>query len=140
MTAQMVNDALKQRLLRGTSVFIAESFGQAKLRGKNMIVSSKGTVECNGGDRCAGDWCAGLAVFVGTPESFKKDKKLAWRKGQIKICLTHVKDNGGALLVSPPLLHRPTSTAETPLVRLGEEAAAQKVSNNGEPEDRKSVV
>lgn len=130
MTAQTLN-ALKQRLTRGTHVSIADSFGQAKLRGKEMVVSSKGTVDCNGGDRCAGDWCSGLAVFTGTPESFKKDKKLAWRKGQVKICLTHLKDENGVLLVSPPLLSTPASIAETPLVRLGEEAVARSTAPNG---------
>lgn len=113
-----VNKVMKQRLTRGTPVIVAESFGQAKLRGKSRIVTSKGPVKCNKGGRCAGDWCVGLAVFVADPKSAKKDKKMGWRANTTKICLTHLKDEGGVLLLPPPLLQEP----EQPLRLLAEHA------------------
>jgi hypothetical protein len=103
MTAATVNQVMEQRLTRGTPVIVAESFGKAKLRGKKQIVTSKGPVKCNRGGRCAGNWCPGLAVFVAPEKSTKRDKKMGWRGGTVKVCLTHLKDADGDLLVPPPL-------------------------------------
>jgi hypothetical protein len=103
VTAQTVKKVMQQRLTRGTPVIVAESFGQAKLRGANMIVASKSTVKCNKGTRCAGPWCAEIAVFVTTPGSSKEEKEMGWRGGTTKICLTHLKDEEGSLLVPPPI-------------------------------------
>lgn len=104
MTAQTVKTVMEQRLIRGTRVMIADSFGKADLRGKEMIVASKGPVKCNGKGRCAGDWCIGLAVFLADPDSLHEDKEMGWRGGTTKVCLTHVKDNEGHLLLAPPAL------------------------------------
>lgn len=104
MTAQTVKTVMEQRLVRGSRVVIADSFGKADLRGKEMIVASKGPVKCNGKGRCAGDWCIGMAVFLANPESLNEDKEMGWRGGTTKVCLTHVKDNEGHLLLAPPAL------------------------------------
>ena len=106
MPAQTVNKVMQQRLTRGTPVIVGESFGRAKLRGKNQIVTSKGPVKCNKGGRCAGDWCIGMAVFVAAANSAKKDKKMGWRANTTKICLTHLKDSDGELILPPPLLRQ----------------------------------
>lgn len=116
-----VNKVMKQRLTRGTTVIVGNSFGQAKLRGKTQIVTSKGPVKCNGGGRCAGDWCLGLAIFVADARTAKKDKKMGWRGGTTKICLTHLKDESGHLLVPPPLLQQEED--EAPLRALAESAS-----------------
>lgn len=106
MTTQTVNKVMRQRLNRGTTVIVTDSlsFGQVKLRGKRLVVTSKGPVKCNGKGRCAGDWCIGLAVFVSDKKTAKEDKEMGWRKGTSKICLTHIKDQDGVLIVPPPLL------------------------------------
>lgn len=91
-------------LVRGTPVVVADSVGQPALRGAKMIVASKGSVKCNGKGRCAGPWCSGQAVFLTTPESNKEDKEMGWRGGTTKVCLTHVKDEEGNLIVPPPAM------------------------------------
>jgi hypothetical protein len=103
MTAQ-VAELLSQRLIRGNSVVVADSFGKAANRGQTMIVASKTTVKCNGKGRCAGDWCIGLSVFLTKKSSSKKDKEMGWRGGTVKVCLTHLKDEEGRLLLTPPAL------------------------------------
>jgi hypothetical protein len=95
---------MAQRLIRGTQVSIADSFGQAHLRGSKQIVASKGPVKCNGKGRCAGDWCIGLAVFLTDPDSKNDEKDMGWRSGTTKVCLTHVKDEEGNLVLPPPAL------------------------------------
>lgn len=95
---------MEQRLVRGTPVVIADSFGQAHLRGQRQVVASKGPVKCNGKGRCAGDWCIGLAVFVTDPETVNDDKDMGWRSGTTKVCLTHLKDEGGNLVLPPPAM------------------------------------
>jgi hypothetical protein len=127
-----VNKVMKQRLTRGTPVIVADSFGQAKLRGKSRIVTSKGPVKCNKGGRCAGDWCVGLAVFVADPKSAKKDKKMGWRANTTKICLTHLKDEGGVLVLPPPLLRQ---EPEQPLRLLAEHAQRFEGLEVSDPED-----
>jgi hypothetical protein len=104
MTATTVKKVMTERLKRGTSVVVADSFGQADLRGETMIVASKSVVKCNKGGRCAGNWCVGLAVFVTDPDEVNTDKDMGWRSGTTKICLTHLKDEEGELLVPPPIL------------------------------------
>lgn len=105
MTATTV-EVMQQRLTRGTPVIVADSFGKAKLRGAKQIVASKGTVDCNKGGRCAGDWCVGLAVFVTAPKNLKKDKEMGWRGGTTKICLTHLKNAKGELVLTPDVVNR----------------------------------
>jgi hypothetical protein len=97
---------MRQRLPRGTPVIVGDSFGTAALRSKSVVVTSKGPVKCNGKGRCAGDWCVGLAVFVASASSTKKDKKMGWRSKTKKVCLTHLKDEQGVLIVPPPLLRQ----------------------------------
>lgn len=111
MTASTVSKVMEQRLIRGTRVVVADSYGNPKFRGKTLVVASKSTVKCNGKGRCAGDgsWCVGKAVFLVTESSSRKDKKMGWRKGAEKICLTHLKDEGGVLLVPPPLTRQAAS-------------------------------
>lgn len=101
MTVQTAKKVMRQRLTRGTPVVIADSFGQAKLRGAKKIVASKGPVKCNKGGRCAGEWCIGLAVFVADPNTVNTDKKMGWRGNTAKVCLTHLKDNQGVLVLGP---------------------------------------
>ena len=108
MTAQTVKRVMMQRLTRGTPVIIADSFGQAKLRGATMIVASKATVKCNKGGRCAGDWCIGDAVFLTTPSTASEDKQMGWRRNTVKVCLTHLKTDQGALLLPPPDIDVPS--------------------------------
>jgi len=133
VTAQTVNKVMQQRLTRGTPVVVAESFGQAKLRGKTMIVTSKGPVKCNKGGRCAGDWCVGLAVFVADAKSSRKDKKMGWRSNTKKVCLTHLKDEGGVLVLPPPLIHQ-TPDLPTP-ARLRLDDVTGTPGNGGSIED-----
>lgn len=103
MNAQ-VQEVMEQRLIRGTRVVIADSFGKAALRGETMIVASHSTVKCNGKGRCAGNWCAELAVFVADAETINDEKEMGWRKGTTKVCLTHLKDEEGHLVLPPPAL------------------------------------
>jgi hypothetical protein len=113
---------MEQRLIRGTPVTIADSFGQAHLRGQKQVVASKGPVKCNGKGRCAGDWCIGLAVFVTDPETTHDDKDMGWRSGTTKVCLTHLKDEEGTLILPPPAMKvaqealRESSVANTPVL------------------------
>jgi len=117
-TVNAVNKVMQQRLIRGCPVIVADSVGQADLRGKTLIVSSKGPVKCNRGGRCAGDWCVGLAVFLADPKSSKKDKKMGWRKDTAKVCLTHIKDENGDLVVPPPFARQQTALRPRPSTRL----------------------
>jgi hypothetical protein len=67
-----------------------------------------------------------LAVFVAEAKSAKKDKKMGWRANTVKVCLTHLKDEQGVLLLTPPLLQQPAALATLtgrPSVRLAEEVA-----------------
>ncbi len=130
MTATTVNKVMQQRLTRGTPVKIADSFGQAKLRGASMIVASKSTVKCNKGGRCAGDWCVGSAVFLTTPETVGEDKQMGWRKNTVKVCLTHLKTDQGALLLPPPDLHLPS-----PILSRMPSRAEAVIPSNGSASD-----
>jgi len=124
-------EMLAQRLTRGQKVIVAESYGKANLRGKQMIVTSKSTVPCNGGGRCAGKWCVGAAIFATDVKSSKEDKEMGWRGGSAKICLTHLKDSEGVLLVPPPLLAQVTpAILARPSSRLNE--VVVEPSNNGD--------
>jgi hypothetical protein len=113
MPATTVKKVMQQRLTRGTPVIVADSFGKRDVRGKKVIVASKATVKCNKGNRCAGYWCAGFAVFVTQPAKKKKTaakgkkgqakEDMGWRGGTTKICITHLKDNDGVLILPPPV-------------------------------------
>jgi hypothetical protein len=108
VTAQTVKKVMQQRLTRGAPVLIADSFGQAALRGAKRIIASKGPVKCNKGGRCAGVWCVGLAVFVADPKTMNEDKEMGWRGGTTKVCITHLKDDHGVLVLPPAALqHQP---------------------------------
>jgi hypothetical protein len=127
MPALTVKKVMQQRLTRGTPVIVADSCGDRELRGKRMIVASKATVKCNKGNRCAGYWCAGYAVFVKTAAAMKaspaKGRKkrakqdMGWRGGSAKICVTHLKDKDGVLVLPPPAA-RQTRTKLTTESRL----------------------
>jgi hypothetical protein len=93
---------LSQFLARGTPVIIADSFGKPKLRGAKMMVASKSTVKCNKKGRCAGNWCLGLSAFVADPDTVNDEKDMGWRQGTTKVCLTHLKDKDGNLVLPPP--------------------------------------
>jgi len=129
MPATTVKKVMQQRLIRGTPVIVADSFGHDELRGKKVLVASKTTVKCNKGTRCAGYWCAGLAVFVTKIKPTKKVKKtktrgrgkkakakedMGWRGGTTKICITHLKDKDGVLILPPPLDRQPAPKADYP--------------------------
>ena len=130
VTAATVKRMMQQRLTRGTQVKIADSFGKANLRGVTMIVASKGTVKCNKGGRCAGDWCQGLAVFLTAPSDSGEDKQMGWRKDTVKVCLTHLKTDQGALLMPPTDLSIPTPS----ITRCqGPSETEAQVSNGSEP-------
>lgn len=105
---------LEQRLVRGTPVIIADSFARPALRSAEQVVASKGPVKCNKGGRCAGDWCVGLAVFTMDPETLHDDKDMAWRSGTTKVCLTHIKDEDGQLILAPAALTVAKSALERP--------------------------
>lgn len=124
MTAQTVKKVMEQRLIRGTPVIVADSFGKAALRGEHMIVASKGPVKCNGRGRCAGEWCAGLSVFVSKPNTNNEDKEMGWRGGTTKICLTHLKDGDGLLVIAPPALRSVRSRITAPPAVGGETSLA----------------
>lgn len=106
------NTEFSQRLVRGTPVVIADSFGVAGLRSAKQVVASKGPVKCNGKGRCAGDWCIGLAVFTTSPDTINEDKSLGWRSGTAKVCLTHIKDSEGRLVLPPPAIRVAQSALE----------------------------
>ena len=130
MSTATVKKVMQARLTRGASVVIADSFGTPALRGKKMVVTSKGPVKCNGKGRCAGDWCCGFAIFVSDTKSAKKDKEMGWRGGSKKICLTHVKDKDGVLLVPPPLLN-PKPRRETAPARSSSRISGFVAETNG---------
>jgi hypothetical protein len=111
VSTQTVNKVVSQRLPRGTTVIVADS-APVKLRGKTQVVTSKGPVKCNKGGRCAGEWCVGLAVFVADAKAAKKDKKMGWRANTVKVCLTHLKDEKGVLILAPKLKTRRRSRSE----------------------------
>jgi len=119
-TRSATEELLSQRLTRGQKLIVADSYGKPKLRGQQLVVTSKSTVDCNGGGRCAGKWCVGSAIFVTDVKSAKEDKEMGWRGGSVKICLTHLKDNDGVLLVPPPLLNQTAAkTVFTPRPSIG---------------------
>jgi hypothetical protein len=128
MTTATVNEVMQQRLTRGTPVLIADSFGRAKMRGAKMIVASKSTVKCNQGGRCAGNWCIEAAVFVTEPACVSEDKQMAWRRNTVKICLTHLKTDQGALILPPPVLEVP-SELKGPLSTLAASANGRRGSH-----------
>jgi hypothetical protein len=100
-----------EKLVRGASVVVGESFPDAELHNVEMRVASKGVVACKGGKRCAeGVACRGLALFVTDPASFDavSDGSKGWRHGKVKICMTHLKDTeGNALLLGGQDDHSP---------------------------------
>lgn len=133
MPATTVKKVMQQRLTRGTRVIVAESFGQAKLRGAKMVVASRNTVKCNKGTRCAGLWCAGLAVFVTTTKSSKKDKEMGWRGNTTKICLTHLKDKDGTLILPPPIERQSAPKTDYPTSRFADiKVIEEKPAANGD--------
>lgn len=90
-------------LVRGVTVVVGETFPDEELHGAKMKIASKGVVKCNGGKRCAdNDACVGLALFLTSPETFnpEPDSATGWRSNTTKICLTHLKDEDGASLLS----------------------------------------
>ena len=103
---------LTQRLIRGSTVVVGSSFKRPALRGQEMIVASKGPVKCNKGDRCAGDWCNGQALFVADPSTNNEEKELGWRGGTTKICLTHLSQDGEPL-VTPSVVRVAQSALES---------------------------
>ena len=109
-----VKEIMRQRLPRGTTVTVTDSFGKAALRGAQMIVASKGPVKCNKGGRCAGKWCVGLAVFVAAPATSKEDKEMGWRGGTTKVCLTHLRDTDNDLVIATPLSRKKAKPGPKP--------------------------
>lgn len=89
---------LAGRLVRGATVVIGPTFDQQELRGKEMVLRSKGMVPCNKKGRCAGDHCVGKAVFVTEPD-YQEKEGAGWRDGTTKVCLTHLVDEHGEPLI-----------------------------------------
>ena len=81
---------------------VGNSYSKSAYHGKTMVVASKNTVPCRGGGRCAGDWCEALSVFLVEESTVLDDQKMGWRKGSIKVCLTHLKTEDGKLILPPP--------------------------------------
>jgi len=104
-TRASLKKSLKALLVRDGTVKVSKNYSEVEdLRGKKLTIASKGTTVCNGKGRCASeDHCLGLSVFVTDPKvpAAKKtgDKKIGWRHGTVKICLTHLEDESGAPLI-----------------------------------------
>lgn len=100
-TRASLKKSLKALLVRDGTVRVSKNYSEVEdLRGKKLTIASKGTTVCNGKGRCASeDHCVGLSVFVTDPKvpAAKKtgDKKIGWRHGTVKICLTHLEDESG---------------------------------------------
>ena len=52
-------------------------------------------------------------MFVADPSTMNEEKEKGWRGGTTKVCLTHLKDEHGVLVLAPPTL-----TARQPVRRL----------------------
>jgi hypothetical protein len=108
---------MKADLKRGGSIKVSENYPRKDLQGKTLTIASKGTTICNGKGRCASeDHCVGFSVFVTDPKvpaAKKGDKKIGWRHGTVKICLTYLEDESGKPLIplDKPL---PARTKRTP--------------------------
>jgi hypothetical protein len=68
----------------------------------------------------------------------KEDKEMGWRGGTTKVCLTHLKDAEGSLLIPPPMFKQreespPKLDASSRLAGLevGEEEAQPQDNGNG---------
>ncbi len=127
-----VKDMMQQRLQRGTPVVVADSLAlpNAKIRGKELLVASTGPVKCNKGGRCEDPTrCIGLAVFLATPEVVKKEKRgrkrMGWRKGAAKLCITWLSDTDGNLIL-------PKSLAETAKTTRRRKSRIAETNGNGE--------
>jgi len=100
-TRASLKKSLKALLVRDGTVKVSKNYSEVEdLRGKKLTIASKGATVCNGKGRCASeDHCLGLSVFVTDPKvpAAKKtgDKKIGWRHGTVKICLTHLEDESG---------------------------------------------
>jgi hypothetical protein len=98
-----ITKIMKGRLPRGTRVVVGNSYDRPELRSREVVVTSKGPVKCNGKGRCAGDWCVGLAVFVADEKDANDpDKKMGWRSNARKVCVTHLRDDEDRLILPPP--------------------------------------
>lgn len=117
-SSSRITDVIRSRLPRGTRVVIADSFGKPEFRGMEVVVASKGPVKCNGGGRCAGDWCVGLAVFVADEhDANDPDKKMGWRSNAKKVCVTHLRDVDDHLILPPPFSTEDNRSVFEALVR-----------------------
>ena len=134
-TRASLKKALKTSLRREGKIKVSDTYPREDLRGKTLTIASKGTTVCNGKGRCASDaHCIGLSVFVTDPvvpaAKAKKDKKIGWRHGTVKICLTHLKDEDGKGLI-PLDVPLPARQKRTPRSDVSEPFATLPLPTNG---------
>ena len=131
VTRASLKKTLKADLKRDGTVKVSDSYPREDLQGKTLTIRSKGTTICNGKGRCASeDHCVGLSLFVEDPEvpAPKKAgaKKIGWRHGTVKICLTYLQDKSGKPLV--PL--------DQPLPARAKRSSRKDADTPREPENR----
>jgi len=140
-TRASLKKTLKASLKREGKVQVSGSYPREDLQGKTLTIASKGTTICNGKGRCASEaHCIGLSVFVTDPQvpaaKSKKDKKIGWRHGTVKICLTYLQDNETSKALIPldkPLPARAKRSKSTlpPQDRLAETLGESWSAGNG---------
>ncbi len=140
VTRASLKKQLKTDLKRGGGIRVSESYPREDLQGKVLTIASKGTTICNGKGRCASDGhCVGLSVFVTDPKvpaAKKGEKKIGWRHGTVKICLTYLQTVEGVSLIplDQPLPARAKRTPRAPQplpVPAAEEFARIAAPTNG---------
>ena len=104
MTRAQLKKGLKASLKREGKIKVGDSYPREDLVGKTLTIASKTVTVCNGAGRCASEaHCIGLSLFATDPQvpkaKPKKDKKIGWRHGTVKICLTHLMTTKGEPLI-----------------------------------------
>lgn len=104
MITKTLTKDLQARLTRETVINIAKTCQNKRVRGKKTTVQSKKLSTCNGKTCAEGEGvptCNGLAVFVDNLKRRSKttEEEAGWRAFTTKVCLTHVLDEEGNLLL-----------------------------------------